>query len=146
MALAFRPRIDWNDGVAHSWTALLSQGRWAPRTAAGEGGSDIAASGVPEAFVVRWDQTLSMNLRIRESELQTVHDWWKWAASSGSTYTVYVDAANPGATGFTCWLQAPSLTDGFEPTRDDRYPWIWRLPLVHRNASDALMRVAMGSV
>jgi hypothetical protein len=98
----------------------LPQRPWEPISKAAEGGFDVTPSGAGEAYVIRWLEGVTMTLRILEwgplvSELDAIRAWWKWASTTMNSSTYNFDQVSGPA--FTVFVDAPTLMDGFTPTR-----------------------------
>lgn len=73
-------------------------------------GMEVSAAGVPSAWVTRWERPLTVVQRITESEWPAFRAWYEWGMVGGS----FTWALDPGDTANTCYLVAPSITDGGE--------------------------------
>jgi hypothetical protein len=82
---------------------------WSPSDG-GVGGSDTAASGIPEAYVIRLDRIVEMTLRIEEDELPGYRDFLNWARASGQAFFIRLDKDDE-STEFEAYLQFPRWED-----------------------------------
>lgn len=119
--------LDWMARVVYDATELLFTWQTPPWDIAdeAEGGSDVAASGIPEAYEIRRDYILTLRLPFFESEYAAVEAWIHWAQTSGQTFTFGFDQADAEETDREVYLHAPLITDGFRPTRDQFVDLFW---------------------
>jgi len=124
------PRVDW--ATSDTFTFSLPAREWAPSTRH-VGADAIAASGIPEAFVVRTDRMRRLTLRFSEAEwVDEVEPWITWARTSGQAFTFAFDADDP-TTEVEVYLESPRITDGdVQPTRDSGYLWSMELDVTLR--------------
>jgi hypothetical protein len=130
MSYVFRPSFEY--GPQGDTTLLQLRWPMLPWTPAdgGVGGSDTAASGIPEAFVIRLDRIVEMELRIEEDELSGYRDFLTWARGSGQAFQVRLDQEDED-TEFEAYLQFPRWEDEAQVRyqRDEAYPRVFRVPL-----------------
>jgi hypothetical protein len=127
------PRVDW--GTTDTFTFSLPARPWAPRTRT-IGADDIAASGIPEAFVVRVDRIRRMTLRFTEAEwVSGVEPWLNYARGSGQPFVFAFDGTREESES-TVYLEAPRISDGdMEPTRDPDFRWVLEIDISLRTES-----------
>ena len=128
MPSPFRPSFSYGPDP----TALALRWPMEPWTPAdgGVGGSDTAASGIPEAYVIRADTIVQMRLRVEEDELAAYRDFLTFVRGSGQPFTMRIDQ-DDAATEFECYLQFPRWEDEQTVTyeRDPQYPRVFMVPL-----------------
>lgn len=99
------------------------------------GGSRIAASGTPAAYLVRRDAMLEVTLRFYESEWAAVANLVAWGQSA-QAITWAPEASDPGTT-VDVWLDTPAPGESFNPTRSSDYPRVLELSLMLRGKDGA---------
>lgn len=132
--LAHRPRFSYGAGPT-ILNLLLPMMLWESGTD-WEGGGDISTPGVPERYVIRRDELAFLRVRFYESEYAAVRAFAQWAMEGSSAFDFRFDQDVP-ATQFSVYLHAPTLNEGFRPTRDARFPgvWEWRVTLRSLNGT-----------
>lgn len=91
----------------------------------GVGGSDESASGIPEAFLIRWDYITRVRIPFFEHQMAEVAAWFRWAQTSASSFWFQFDRNNE-ASAYEVYLHAPRLGEGsFSPRRDEYTPLFW---------------------
>lgn len=90
----------------------------------GVGSADVSASGIPEAFEIRWDYIREVRLPFFESQLIVVEEWFRWAQNSASSFEWYSFQSEEYAR--DVYLHSPMLGQGgFNPERDQKYPGLF---------------------
>lgn len=120
---------------AQTFETTISVNAWTP-TDRTVGGSRIAASGTPAAYVVRRDAMLEMTLRFWESEWIAVANLIAWGQSA-QPITWAPDADDPGTT-VDVYLDAPAPGDSFSPERVSGFPRVMELALMLRGKDGAV--------
>ena len=130
MSLVFRPYFRYGTGVDERELELRwPMEPWTPADG-GEGGSDTAASGIPEAYVIRADRIVEMTIRVEEDELPEYRDFLTFVRGSGQPFFVRLDVDDP-TTEFEAYLQFPRWEDETQVRyeRDEEYIRTFRVPL-----------------
>lgn len=99
------------------------------------GGSRIAASGTPAAYLVRRDAQLEITLRFYESEWAAVDNLIAWGQSA-QPITWAPEASDPGTT-VDVYLDSPGPGERFSPTRSD-FPRVFELTITVRGKDGAV--------
>lgn len=100
---------------------------------AGIGGSAVAASGVPAAYVIRRDRIVDLTLRVMEGELDALSSILEGIRDSGDPFVFAFDRDDE-ATEFTVYLVSPAWPDEIESERDDQYRELFTVPISIRRA------------
>lgn len=102
----------------------------------GVGGSATAASGEPEAYEIREDNIVFLQLRVLESELAVLRSLLRFARNSGTTFTFRFDT-DDAATEYSVYLHSPRWEDMkmIEWERDEEYPEVFVVPVALRAAA-----------
>lgn len=95
-------------------------------------GVEVSAAGIPSAWVTRWERPLTVAQRITASEWPTFRTWLEYAMMGGS----FGWAKSAAGTVHTCYLVAPSITDGGDLTELE-YPGDHELTYTIRRADGA---------
>lgn len=90
MSFPFRPKIIYGYDLESDLTLELPMLPWS-RGRGGVGGSDTAASGIPEAFMIRRDRIRWFKLRVLESEMDAFDAFLDWAQDSGEPFDFWLD-------------------------------------------------------
>jgi hypothetical protein len=132
MSLPLRPYVRWGFDYESEYAFQLPQLPWTPARG-GVGGSDVAASGIPEAYVIRRDRIHRQRWRVLESELAIFDALLDWCQDSGQPAYVRADA-DIEATERLVYLQAPRWEDGadVEYARDDAFPHAFVIEIAWR--------------
>lgn len=120
MALIRRPRFVYgaSGDLTLTWPALA----WTPGLAS-VGSRNVAASGVPAAFIVREDNLIDLTLRLEEWEWPLLLDVVRFGLTSQS-FRWYPDATNVDDEyddSFEVYLEVPAPGERFAPARDGRF-------------------------
>lgn len=130
MSLAFVPTF--SPAVGSTLYLTLPMRLWTPSSRP-VGGSGVA-NGVPESFIIRRDQLLSVRLRFYEVEWPFVGDLFdslQLYLSSG--FTFYPDYLRNPSTYILCYLEEPVPPNEIKPERDDSYIGAYHLDAVFRS-------------
>jgi hypothetical protein len=122
------PKIIYN-----STTLILTypQKFWTPESMP-IGGSNVSDAGVLEAFVIRRDQFVKVEIRFLESEWSSIDTWLAWA-QSGNSFDWYFDSTLSAH--YTCYLEDPKPGSGkISPVRDE-YAKVMTLKLTLRSTT-----------
>lgn len=121
MSLPCKPKAQYGYDLESTFEPSLPMFPW-NRGRSGEGGSDTAASGIPEAFVIRRDYVRWFRLRILESEMDAWDTFLNWAQDSGEPFNFWLDREND-ATEHSVYLHSLRWEDGEEVQheRDGQY-------------------------
>lgn len=132
MSLPCRPYFNWGYDLESEYTFTHPQKPW-KFARGGVGGSDTAASGIPEAFVIRRDRIVRLELRVLESELAVFDEFMDWAQDSGSPFNFRFDTDDITNT-FSVYLHSMRWEDGpeFDYERDTAYPSLFIIPFALR--------------
>jgi hypothetical protein len=104
----------------------------------GVGGTAVAASGVPESYLIRTDHLVGIRLRCRESEWPDLEAWLEWMRNSGQAAPFRFFKDEPGSQ-LQVYLHAPSWEDGpIEPNPDTRSRGRYELDVVLRAAEEGV--------
>lgn len=115
--MQYAPKIQYGT-VPTTLQLSLPQKLWTPFSRA-HGGSNVSDSGVPEAFIIRRDQLVNLDLRFTEAEWPSVAAWLEFVQSTAAAFDFWFDP-NDVATKYTVYLESPKLGDGtIEPSRDE---------------------------
>lgn len=115
-ALDWQSRFVWGVvGGEVEWVTSLPAMPW-DRFQDTEGGSAIAASGVPASFVIREDHVLIVRLRLWEEEWADLLELIAWGQGSNSFLWYPDDAVDDS---YEVYLHAPRAGQRFQPTRGD---------------------------
>ena len=134
MDLPLQPRWVYNDGAAVDFSHSIPQRPW-NFGSRGEGGSDVAASGVPAAFEIRRDYLLHLTLRFTTAEWDDVERLVRHLQRGGSA-TFYPDQDVPG-TSHVVYGESPALGEEIRPRRSDE-PSILELDVTVRRTTQAI--------
>jgi hypothetical protein len=105
----------------------------------GEGGDDIAASGIPEAYQIRADEIVHLTLRFEEDEWPEVREWLRWSRNSGQPFQFRLMADEAG-TEYEVYLHSPRWSEGnVRPTRDAQFPGLYRIDVSLRTENGQLI-------
>lgn len=98
------------------------------------GGSRKSSAGIPESFTIREDNMSMLALRVHECELLDVRDWILDCWRRSATFKFQYDALD-AETVFTCYLDAPTYDEGWEPQRmtNPNFPQFWEVAVTIRN-------------
>ena len=130
MPSPWRPWFEWGfSGNLSTLSLRWPMSMWEPADD-GVGGSATAASGIQEAYHIRRDRVVSLDLRVEEDELPSVRDFIRWARSSGHAFRFRFEQTDP-ATEYDCLLESSRWEDGSRVTysRDPEYSRLFRVPL-----------------
>jgi hypothetical protein len=127
-----RSRFEYTGG---SFEATVSSPPWDPAQET-EGGSDIAASGVPASYNVRKDHLIKLRLRIWESEYEAFEAGLIEFGQSAEAFTWLPDADE--VEGYLVYLQEPARGAKLEPARDSNFPRLFEVSIVLRSADGSL--------
>jgi hypothetical protein len=131
--MIFQPKIVYN-GI--TVILSLSQKLWTYEEGPGMGGEDVSAAGVPESYVVRWDNIINVTLRFLESERDAVMEWIKWAMSNkGSVSVFYFDSTDPDVASYAVYMEKPKAGDRIAMPREQGSPWIMSTEVKLRTVS-----------
>lgn len=122
MSSPCRPWVQWGwPGEESEHEFELPQFPWT-YAIGGVGGSDTAASGIPESYSHRDDEIVLMRWRVRESELPVLKEFLRWARNSGETFEIRLDADDL-TTQYTVYLNSQRWEDAREVQfeRDEEY-------------------------
>lgn len=134
MALKLIPKFSYGSGPT-VLTLSIPQHHPTFGEKAKVGGSDVAASGVGEAYSVLWTPWHRATIRFTDAEYASVVAWWRTVARDpGATFQYWPDK---DGSPFTVYLDAPMITDGFEPTRMTDFPWVWEFTFTVRASDNA---------
>lgn len=122
------PIIDYDTSSTLSLTLEARPWEVSTRTI---GADDIAASGIPEAFVVRTDRMRRLTLRFLESEWPSVEAWLDWARGSGQSFAFTFDPTDEYSEALV-YLEAPRISEDVAPRRNGEYRWMLELDVTLR--------------
>jgi hypothetical protein len=108
--------IDATAGTSSEWEASIVQRPW-ELVVETTGGQDESAAGIPEAFVIRRDQILSVRLRFWESEWLALEEMVAYLQDTASPLRFHARRSMPGD---MCYLVSPKVGDRFAPSRGDK--------------------------
>lgn len=97
------------------------------------GGGDVSDAGVPEAFIIRRDQLVDIEIRFLESEWSVVDTILNYG-QTGQSMTFWFDK-NDNATQYTVYLESPNVGDGEVTPSRDTYTGVYTLKMTLRNTS-----------
>ncbi len=137
MSLTFAPKFIYPSGGGTTLTIDTPQGYWEPESS-GIGGSDTSAAGVPEAYEIRRDELLHIQLRFTETEWPDVRDFIVWAQTNAATFDYYPDQAS--GTNYECYLEVPKIDQGFKPSRFSD-PAYYQLDIIIRKADGTVFDI-----
>lgn len=130
MAIGFIPRVVYGTGPT-TFDFTLPQKLWTPWSRA-KGGSNVSDSGIPEAFIVRRDQLVDLELRFYESEWGNVLAFLS-DVQNGNQFNFYFDKTNLAGTLYVVYLESPELGKGeIKPTREG-FPRVFNIPVTLRS-------------
>lgn len=117
--MRFVPKIQYNNGGVDDIELFFSlpQKLWIAGSRP-HGGGNISDAGIPEAFVIRRDQLVEVELRFTESEWPDVADWLEYVQSNGASFRFWFDVNDP-LTEYTVYLDSPEADDELMPSRDE---------------------------
>jgi hypothetical protein len=119
--MIYAPRFVYNGAVELALT--LSQKLWTYEEGSGMGGEDTSAAGVPESYIVRWDQLMNMTLRYTEAERGAVMEMLKWCVSNkGTAFSLFHDQTD--VTGVAVYLESPKTSERIKSDRESGSPWV----------------------
>lgn len=133
MSLVCRPWFRWGfEGEESELTLTYPQKPW-KHGRGGAGGSATAASGIPEAYKIRRDRIVWLELRVLESEIPAFDVWLDWAQDYGEPFQFRFDTDDiPGT--YSVYLHSPRWEDGEEVqyNRSEEYPGLFIIPIALR--------------
>lgn len=131
--LVWRPAFSYLDcDVPVSFELALPQRPWSYRSA-GDGGHDVATSGVQESFVIRHDRLYVLHLRLTEEEyVQSFEPMIRALWAQAQEFTIQLDA-NDSSTEKLVRLEAPWIDDGLQPSPHE-FPGVLELDITLRSA------------
>lgn len=114
---------------ATTYTLTQPQKLWTVHSKS-HGGGDVSDAGVPEAFIIRRDQLVDVEIRFLESEWAII-DTIIAFGQTGQSFTFWFDK-DDNATDYVVYLDSPSIGDGdVSPTRDS-YVGVYTLRMTLR--------------
>lgn len=130
MSAANVPKIIYGAGPT---TLILtySQKFWTPESMS-IGGSNVSDAGVLEAYVIRRDQFVKVEIRFLEAEWAAIDTWLAYAQGGGS-FDWYFD--NTLSTHYTCYLEDPKPGSGKISPARDQFAKIMTIKLTLRTTS-----------
>lgn len=126
--MQWRPRFEYD--VGSSFETEHPSRPWTPMDET-VGGSRTAASGVPASYLVRRDATVSLTLRLEETE------WADFLAliAFGQTAQAFLWFPDTDEVeNFSVYLAVPSAGERLTPTRDNAYPAVFEVTITLRSA------------
>lgn len=131
--MKWKPKVIYNGAVNLLFT--VSQRPWAQKSK-GVGGYDESAAGVPESYVQRREERLTIILRFYESQLDAVLTWLAWAQdNAGTTFNFYLESTD--AVPYSVYLVEPVMGDEIAPQRSAQYPKVFEITVTIRTANGA---------
>lgn len=142
--MKWNPRIAYNYGAAVTINLTLSSSLYEPEEGAeGElADEDTSAAGIPESYVVRWDQCANVTLRFTDAEAVSVRTFLELAVKNkGTSFTFRLDQ-NDAATSYTCYLERPRAGERIKFRRVDDGPW-WEVDITIRSTNGTRIHNAL---
>ncbi len=132
MSLPVRPWLEWGYSLESELELELPLFPW-QEGRGGVYGSDTAASGIPEAYVIRRDRIRWFRFRVYEHELPAFDEWLDWAQESGQPFNFRTDV-DEASTEASVYLHSPRFEDAAEVQyeRDPEFPQCWIIPVALR--------------
>lgn len=126
MDLQFKPRLNTLD-------LELPQYPWTYRSA-GVGGTAVAASGVPESYVIRTDRILTVRVRLLEHEVNDFLAEAEAVRASGASFPYRFEQSD-ALTEVTAYWHDPAFPESLEVERDPEFPGLFLCTFQIRTAT-----------